>query len=310
VHHLEEHLIGGCPNCRSGIRTRDVTDPDVILSFLANGGLPCWACGGAIDLWNIVLRHIKEGSPFLLFSVLHARESIFSFQITKDRITKVTLSDHGIPRDATILDLNLTPSGGELGALFPSLLTGNNPLKFKAQIQNEIHLAAVPLGTSVPDETTVNAFVAWLPNAPEVPVWESLVEAYKAFSAGHFEEVVLPANVALETKLQRLLLTGLKVSVPSLKVLKRFLQEAATYHYQLNVILPILCNLSGLPTLSDEIRGALNRLRQDRNSLVHRGQLERSFQQGEAAEALAAALIGFRYLDAVAERLLSKADPT
>jgi hypothetical protein len=83
---------------------------------------------------------------------------------------------------------------------------------------------------------------------------------------------------------------------------KHFLDDAATYSHQLNVVLPLVAALGGAPRLPDHIRGLLNRLRRLRNQIVH-GKLKTPLSQAEIAELLCSALFAFRYVDLVQSRL-------
>jgi hypothetical protein len=75
----------------------------------------------------------------------------------------------------------------------------------------------------------------------------------------------------------------------------RFVQEAATYAYQLNVLVPMLCHINGVPMLGDHIRGLLNRLRGLRTDIAHEGHPEDAVSAREAAEVLTAAVFGYHY---------------
>ncbi|MGI9066562.1 MAG: hypothetical protein ACR2HX_09170, partial [Pyrinomonadaceae bacterium] len=63
----------------------------------------------------------------------------------------------------------------------------------------------------------------------------------------------------------------------------RFLEEAATYSYQLNVLLPVFAALREVPQLSEEIRGFLNTLRTYRNDIAHRGTPKKPIEQNDMA---------------------------
>ena len=85
--------------------------------------------------------------------------------------------------------------------------------------------------------------------------------------------------------------------------IKPFLDDAATYSHQLNVLLPLVAEWSRVPHLPDHIRGALNRLRRLRNDIAHRGKPEALLTPAEAAEVLCAALFGFRYVGFLQSRI-------
>jgi len=76
-----------------------------------------------------------------------------------------------------------------------------------------------------------------------------------------------------------------------------FLSDAATYSYQLNILLPWIAQNNDLPPFDPTIVGLLNRLRSTRNSLAHTGKTEQPLDKDQTAELLTAALFGFRYID-------------
>jgi len=76
--------------------------------------------------------------------------------------------------------------------------------------------------------------------------------------------------------------------------IKPFLDDAATYSHQLNVLLPLVAEWS---------RMALNRLRRLRNDIAHRGKPEALLTPAEASEVLCAALFGFRYVGFLQSRI-------
>src|ERR1700674_4573674 len=75
-----------------------------------------------------------------------------------------------------------------------------------------------------------------------------------------------------------------------------FVRDGLTSSVVLNVILPLLCDLSNVKRLPDSIRGELNRLRKLRNELVHDGLNKDAVSKQLATEMLCATVFGFEYL--------------
>ncbi len=119
----------------------------------------------------------------------------------------------------------------------------------------------------------------------------------------HYQSTILPANVAVESTLSRLLTDFLENTV-SKKRAEDFLTNAATYSHQLNVLLPALVKNTSVPLLPDEIRGKLNRLRELRHEMAHKGFIDQILTKDETAECLCAALFGFHYLNLIRPRLI------
>jgi hypothetical protein len=64
----------------------------------------------------------------------------------------------------------------------------------------------------------------------------------------------------------------------------------------LNVLLPALAALHGLPPLPEEVAGALNALRTRRNEMGHKGRTAPGITRSDVASWLTAALIANEYL--------------
>jgi hypothetical protein len=118
---------------------------------------------------------------------------------------------------------------------------------------------------------------------------------------------VIPANVAVEARLSRLLTSFLEQFV-SKKRSASFLEEAATYSHQLNVLLPVFAALRGVPQLPDRIQGSLKTLRTYRNDIAHKGAPKKPIQQNDMANCLCAALFAFHYLNLIEHDILDPAD--
>jgi hypothetical protein len=89
-----------------------------------------------------------------------------------------------------------------------------------------------------------------------------------------------------------------------------FLENAATYSYQLNVLLPILCAHYGLRNLSKDVRGTLNELRSLRNQVGHRGKLDKPLTRPTAGRIFVGALFGFHYVRYIRSRVPELAEAT
>lgn len=233
------------------------------------------------------------------FAFIGAQTLLFQLLLKNGQRTIYRFSDYGIPQDAKILYVNYTPSGG---GLFPLEVHGNVPTtRF---LSNEVVLYPMPFAADKPPEDTeVNVMVSWVPRTASDESWQSLVDAFEAYAHARYSSMVVPANVAVESTLSRVL-TGYLERFVSKKHIENFLENAATYGHQLNVLLPVIASLKSLPLLPDHIRGALNKLRDLRNDLAHAGTLKQPLDSHTAAEALCGALFGIYYVRYIEDQLL------
>ena len=125
--------------------------------------------------------------------------------------------------------------------------------------------------------------------------WNNLISAFEFFLNKAYDSVVIPANVAVESKLNRVLFEVLRPAASNERI-DSFLSDAATYGHQLNVLLPLITRFIEMPSLPDHIRGILNRLRKCGNTVSHEGKLPIPTTVRHAAEYLCAAFFTFVYL--------------
>ena len=283
-----------CPACGAAITIQDI----YTTAYFDKKPVLCPRCNAALDWWATVLREVREN--FMMnqaFGPVGAQSVVFQITLRPGERTQYKLSDHDIPSDAKVLYVNYTPEG----SLFPVELHGN--LATRRPLRSEVTLWPVPFASAADTKTTnVNVLVTWVPHSQLDVSWGNLVDAFEAYAAGNYHSAVVPANVAVEAALSVFLFEYLARHAARDRV-KRFLDDAATYSHQLNVLLPLVSALGGAPEIPDHIRGLLNRLRDLRNEIAHHGKLETPLSQGEAAELLCSALFGFRYVGLVQSRL-------
>lgn len=173
---------------------------------------------------------------------------------------------------------------------------GNQPNRHI--IPPALTLYPMPYREEEASETVILASVTWVPRSPGDEAWRNLIDAFHAYAGRRYEAAIVPANVAVESRLSQLLGTFLG-RVAGKDRVEAFLETGATYSYQLNVVLPALLSFTKAPQLPAHIRGSLNRLRDLRNDLAHEGHLESPLERDDVARLLCAALFGFHYLNLV-----------
>lgn len=227
------------------------------------------------------------------FTAIGAQTTFFSIVIQPNSLTEVNLEEHEVPKDAKILNVNYTAQNGNL---IPLEVHGNNPKnRGPAQI---IKLWPMPKDILKSVDTEIAIAITWVPHTANDDAWQSLVDAFEYYAAGRYASVIVPANVAVEAPLLRMLRRTLAMNKISRDRIKSFFSQV-TYSHQLNVLLPVLLAPTPAPKMPAQLQGQLNRLRDLRNELAHRGATKVPVTKDEAATFLCAALFGFHYITVV-----------
>lgn len=261
-----------------------------------------FATAAPSDLFETLKQSVSQ--HFMLtgaFLALGATTATFRVPLHANATTRVEFKDHGVPSGSIILDVNQTGTGGPM-----ALEWQINSSQQRFSDRGVMHLYGACPNESLPREGDVCVAVTWIaPPNDETPL-RHLIDAARHFSeaaalatqelpvAGHFDRVIIPANVAAESALGRVMFDVARLFA-NRENAETFLSSGATYAHQLKVLLPMVAHLAGAPDLPNEIRGALDRLRAYRNKIAHRGESKREITRDVAAEMLTAALFGYHY---------------
>ena len=293
---LEIPPLVECVNCHTDINVDDNRIPAAYFRGILQS---CPKCASPFDWWDVMLSATLHPMPFgQQLAPVGGRLTILRITLLPNQIFTLRFADHGIPANARIILVNYTPDDS---GLFPLEIHGNTPRRHG--IPSEIQLYPRPVGSGPHRDTPVNVLVAWLPEDEYNVSWQNLTSAFEAYHAGRLDEAVLPANVAVELRVNQLFSDLLTRSARRDRVEQLLIHDAG-YSRQLNVLLPAFLSFTDAPPLSDEIRGKLNRLNELRHDIAHRGHLVSTPTKEQMAELLCAALFGYRYLQVVEPFLL------
>ncbi len=254
--------------------------------------MACSNCRQTVDWWRVVSLAIEDN--FMgnqAFELVGSKTILFELTLQPGERLTYRLADLGLPPNAKVLYINYTPQGA--GGLFPNELHGNVPTR--RYPRGEVTLYPVPFGDEPTSPTKVATMLSWIESSRDDESFENLVSAFEFFTTDLYSPMVIPANVAVESVLNRFLTGFLQKFVGAARV-ESFLENGATYSHQLNVLLPVIARLKGWPALPDHIRGLLNALREARNELAHQGILARALSRPQAADLLCAAFFGMHYV--------------
>lgn len=294
-----------CPKCQDfAILFKE----EYTRQYLEGKKVQCPSCKNDIDWWEFILETIEDN--FLLTEAvapIGARNLLFDIILKYEEEYELDFQSYGLPENAKILAINYTPQGPYL---FPIEIHGN--YKFRFIIPHKIKLYPKPnKRDDFKPENKIAVMVTWIPQSEDDDSWANIILAFENYTMDPFgitklNSIVIPANVAVESKLTKFVDTYLTTFISKSRV-KDFLVNGATYSSQLNVILPIISKITSVKELPSHIRGQLNRLRDLRNELAHLGKLRSQLERKDAALLLSASLFGFHYLQILEDKLLNKA---
>lgn len=257
----------------------------------------CAACGHNEDLWSLLLPRILDDHPLMpgVVSLGLGAFTVISAPLEPDQTLLVDFAEHGMPEDATVIDVVMTPqTTSERPGLFPAV--GVQHLQTRGLPHSlALHPVMCPptQGVVEPADTQVNVMVIWMP-APSEPEQEPLFSAGKAFATGDYRGAIVPAQIAVELKLGQVL-TDHFSRFAGKDAVRQFLNDGATYGHQLRFLLPSLFRSVGAPPLPDVVVAALQSLRKKRNRVGHE---HHPTERAEAAPMLLGGVFGYQYVNA------------
>lgn len=279
-----------CPHCSSEIQ---VTTEEIVREYFDGIVRLHKACGMELQWWSVVRWNFRNFTG--VFALIDAQASTIVITIRPGQRVALILTNHGIPADARILDIEYSVP---YGTLFPLEERRGSPYRGYHEIPKQIELYPVPFAglSEPPSDTRVIIDVYWAPHAADNAALQQLITASERYYQQQYNEVIIPANVAVESALGQLLTEFLRSKGIGRDKVESFLQDAATYSYQLNILLRLFNTLLGTPPLPENVVALLNQLRNHRNDLAHRGRPESTIPANDMADMLLASLVTYHYI--------------
>lgn len=264
-----------------------------IREFLSGKPPTCPKCGQPIDVWDSCVKQLQSfGGPFIFSNLpLGAQFLLVPFKLEPEKLVAIDLRDKNLlPANARVI--HVTYSTQEKTALYP--------LEFHSQ---RVHRHSTTLRVygatilrwedSVRDAVRTVAAVTWVPSSPDDVAWSSLTAALEEYVAERNLSAIIPASVAVEFTLGRVLTTLLTLHGVANKRIKELFGKL-TFGYQLDPGLGLLAALLKVPSVPDKVLVALRKLKRARDSLAH----SRDFlpNSEEVGELICAAVFGFHYV--------------
>ena len=276
-----------------------VEDPGQVVRNSLLGAAPvCAACGSPINVWMNTLLAMRSDVGLAMATQVGARHTAIMYPLAVGQAATFDVRDKGVPQDATILRIRHSAALADGVAVLD--LDGTDSARAPEFV---VRVIAVSLGVGGSSDAQIETTVTWAHHDADDDGRRSLNRALLALADGRLEEAIVPANVAVELALNAVLDEHLHAIGISNTRLKPFLTDAATYSHQLNVLLPMVLWGTGAPELQEHLRGVLNRLRDLRNGIGHRGRAKQPLTREVVGECVAGAVFGFYYVRLAGEFL-------
>ncbi len=264
----------------------------------------CPSCSSVVDWWVTIAATVEENFFFVhALELTGARTSVFTRNLRRDETLEINLTSEGIPDDAYIVSVNITPQGP---GPFPAEIRQHYFAHERIGHSLRLH-AVAPAGSRSADSCRIAFMVTWWNPSQDVGQ-ECLFDALHAYSVETLAErdrvnprwnrIVVPASQAME------LIIGRAVSDASRSLSVH--TKGLNFSTELNVMLPLLTRLLSVPPMPVKVVRAVDELRVLRNEIIHEGVTKQPITRQRAAQLLTGALLAWCYVAAIRDQLRSK----
>jgi hypothetical protein len=173
-------------------------EPSFFDQYFDQGVVECPNCNTKSDLWEIVVDHITKTRPFFAYSAIGAESIIFNVELKVGENLFVNFREYGLPEKARVLFLNFTAQGR---GVFPFVLNSNPR---QTIYPHAVTLYPKEISGVEPKDTVVSVYITWIPEE-ESENWKYLVDAFEYYAQSLYTSMIIPAHIAFESKMQKVL---------------------------------------------------------------------------------------------------------
>jgi len=275
-------------------------EDDVVGDLLRGQPPNCSSCSRPLDVWKLLVAGMTIGGGLMFGLPTGVRCTQIFYSLPIGATKELALSAAGVPDEAQLLWVAHRARPEEHAIIVDLGATDSSRPPMHRYVLTGLWSGPQPAPTDVQGQTTV----LWAVHDADDVGRRLLFHAMESFTNGRDRDAIVPANVAVESTLTRVVENYFEWIGVAKDRRRSFLRDAATFSHQLNVLSPAIARHLVAPELPLHVRGSLNRLRDLRNDAAHAGfhDLDRS----ELGTCLAAAIVGFRYARMLGEYLDAK----
>jgi hypothetical protein len=269
-----------------------------------NSKLTCPDCNQEYSWWDACLKTLKMDGRGLFSQnialLLGGRTILVEIdEITLNTSIEVNLPVHGVPKDSTIIFINLTQQNN--APIRPQILYGQDPFPPKIPHKFFIRGMFFPHGHAIilseelePAELAI--MVTYIPHSEHDHNSKILGKACSDYISQNYDDMIISAYIALEDSAMRLANSFFKKHQLGTEKQKR-----ENLFYQ---TIPLILDTLRLPRVPDDLNELARKLSGLRDMLAHKGKIEQgTLNHDSASERLCAAIFISNYLTAAEERV-------
>jgi hypothetical protein len=253
--------------------------------------LTCPGCKKVMDLWRCVERAFELSQWRWHFAALGCTWK--SEQILVEVGKETTIDISKIVGDGELLGYEYIPLEG------PYLISERQPtVKMFPKPKKKTIVVTVSKmqGKEAPDDAKIN-LVCWYATKKHLGdlATRLMLDAFEEYYVDRYSKTVVSAHTAVEILINEFLSNVLDSMGISPGKAKDFLKSRATYLPQLEVVLPMACEIRGLKKPDKKIVEALVELNTMRNKAAHEGMLREDITEKQLRNAVIGGFFGYKY---------------
>lgn len=280
-----------CPRCGCPL----ALGLKIIEEYFMGKTLVCQHCGLTTNAWDAFLVSIGHPHPFIrdqVASFVGYQTKHFSVSLAAGDTIEIDFSKYGVPPRSRLIRVNYTAVGDH--PVHPIELHSNDvPLRRSGNIVSlygrpyELHEKKC-----IQPPTTVCVKISFFENTANEYTQAAMAKAFEAMFSEEFEEMVIPAIMAVEFSC-KYLATKQRIDISGVKD-KNLLSD---------IIISRIASSVSVPPLAEEIQSKIKRLWGQRDSVAHKGCLHQPYNIENARPQLSAALFAFYYCQFLGKKL-------
>ena len=309
-----------CPKCRKYKNAnRNMFGSDILRDIYAlRNNISCLKCNSNSiineqnKILQVLIKNISINAFNYIYLILGSQSSIGNIIMKENQINDIYLEEMYIPKNAKILDINLTPSCH----LFPLKLMSNNT-RFTHDIKDSVFSffpANIFNQLKSSNKNELSIMVQWILFDEKNIVNYNLLQAINNYIDNNPLELIMNANRILELSCTQICYKAFKnneskythLNKPLRKNISKIVQkEYVPFGIILNHLLIEICQQNKITEINTCLLKCINDIKDLRNTIAHQGQLDKNkkLTNKGKVEILAISILGSSLMQYINKRI-------